>query len=280
MFSEPLVFGGERNEDSPYAVVGFPFDSTSSYKPGSAFGPNAIREASKFIEFVSTITLFNMDNVLYDDKGDVPVVPGDVKASLANLETALHSLEDDKVPILLGGEHTLSYSAVKALEPDCLLVFDAHLDLRSDYLGNEWSHACWLRRTLEERELKVVVYGARGYAEEELEFAREKDVLIARGGGWVSHFVKGCKRLYLSVDIDVFEPSAAPGVGNPEWGGISFKEFLQALSEAVYKVPLVGMDVVEVSPPNDPSGITAALGARIVVEATALDYVTWRKKRV
>ena len=217
-----------------------------------------------------------MDEVLYEDLGDVPVSPGMAKESLNNLEIALMGM--DKIPIVLGGEHLLTYSSIKALRPDCLLVFDAHLDLRDEYLGNPWSHACWLRRLLEEDGLKTMVYGARGYVEEEVEFARKRGIELGKRYGDVSKWVRGCENVYVSVDIDVFDPAIAPGVGNPEPLGITFPEFLRILSEALYKVPLKGMDVVEVSPIYDPSGITAILAARVVVEATAMHYVTWEKR--
>jgi len=276
MLGDALVFGGERRKESPFVVVGFPFDSTSSYRHGSAFGPNAIREASKYVEFLANYVHFDMDNVLYDDIGDVAVVPGDVLESLKRLETILDSI--DRVPVVLGGEHTLTYAA-KALKPSCLLVFDAHLDMREDYLGNPWSHACWLRRLLEVYEVKTMVYGARGYVDEEIEFAKERGVMVARGPGEVSRWVRGCSDVYVSVDVDVFDPSIAPGVGNPEPGGITFEEYLKAISEALFKVPLKGMDVVEVSPQHDPSGITSVLAVKVIVETTAMQYVVWNKNK-
>ncbi|UXD22279.1 hypothetical protein IPA_03180 [Ignicoccus pacificus DSM 13166] len=277
VFSEPLAFGGEKREDSPFAVLGFPFEGTASFRGGTSEGPNAIRHASKYIEFLANYVHFNMDYVLYDDLGDVPTSPGMVRESLNNLEVALQGIE--KIPIILGGEHTLSYSAVKVLEPDCLLVFDAHLDLRDEYLGNAWSHACWLRRLLEERKVKTMVYGARGFADEEVEFAKGR-VALGKRIGDVSRWIKGCKDVYISVDVDVFDPSLTPGVGNPEPLGISFDEFLKAVAEALFKVPLKGMDVVEVSPPYDPSGITAVLATKVVVETTAMHYVTWEKRKL
>ena len=103
---------------------------------------------------------------------------------------------------------------------------------------------------------------------------------MARGIGEVSRWVKGCKDVYVSVDMDVFDPSLAPGVGNPEPGGITLEEYLNAISEALYKVPLKGMDVVEVTPPYDPSGITSGLAVKVILETTAMHYVTWIKKGV
>jgi agmatinase len=124
-----------------------------------------------------------------------------------------------------------------------------------------------------------MVYGARGFADEEVEFAKGR-VALGKRIGDVSRWIKGCKDVYISVDVDVFDPSLAPGVGNPEPLGISFDEFLKAVAEAIFKVPLKGMDVVEVSPPYDPSGITAVLATKVVVETTAMHYVTWEKRKL
>ncbi len=275
-----LYFGDERRETSPFVVIGFPADFTSSFRCGSRFAPLKIREVSKFIEFRSLVTGFNMDEVLYDDQGDVPVVPGDVVQSLNNLENKLLLLDESKIPLILGGEHTLTYSS-KSLDYDCLVVFDAHLDLRDDYLGYKWSHASWLKRFLEvEDRKKVGVYGFRVYDDEEVRNGKELGVEFLHSVSHLAKFLEGCKGgVYISLDMDVLNPSVAPGVANPEPGGVTFDELLDLFNVVLSRVPLRGMDVVEVCPPCDSGDVTSVLAAKAVVEATSLHYLYWFKKR-
>jgi len=263
-----LVFGGHVSKESPYAVLGVPVEGNPSFREGSRWGPPEIRKASNYIEFRSELSGLDADEVGFEDLGDVAVL-GDKKKTLDMIYYELTRLH--KVPILLGGEHTITYSAVRALDPDCLVVFDAHLDVRDEYLGDPWSHACWLRRLLEKWEGKTAVVGARAYVSEEVEFLKEKGVFFAKNArGYLSRFLDGCKNVYVSVDMDYFDPSVVPGVSNPEPGGGSFGDFLNHLSELV-RYKLAGLDVVELAPTYDHTGISAVYAARVIVEiATSL----------
>ncbi len=266
MIGEPLTFGGYRKEDSKYKVLGFPLEVTTTFREGTKWGPYEIRRASTYIEFRSSLTGLDVDEIGFHDLGDVAPVLGDLKESLKAFERVLRDVEG--IPIILGGEHSLTYAAVKALRPECLLILDAHLDLRDECMGQKWSHATWLRRLSEEIELRVIVAGARAYVKEEVEYAKKKGIKIITEPPLVPENVSPCKSLYLSLDMDFFDPAVAPGVSNPEPGGYSFSDYLTIL-QSLYKTRLVGMDVVELSPPYDPSGVTATLAARAIIEAVA-----------
>ncbi len=266
MIGEPLTFGGYRKENSKYKVLGFPLEATTTFREGTKWGPYEIRRASTYIEFRSSLTGLDVDEIGFDDLGDVAPVLGNLRESLKALEGILKGVNG--VPITLGGEHSLTYAAVKALRPECLLILDAHLDLRDECMGQKWTHATWLRRLTEELELRVIVAGARAYVREEVEYAKKKGIKIITEPSLVSENISRCKDLYLSLDMDFFDPALAPGVSNPEPGGYSFNDYLTIL-QSLYKVELAGMDVVELSPPYDPSGVTAVLAARAIVEAVA-----------
>ncbi len=266
MIGEPLAFGGFKKKDSKYKVLGFPLEVTTTFREGTKWAPYEIRKASTYIEFRSSLTDLDVDEIGFDDLGDCVTVSGDLRKSLEILENVIRSIEG--IPIILGGEHSLSYAAVKALKPDCLLVLDAHMDLRDECLGQKWSHATWLRRLTEEVETRVMIIGARAYVREEVEYAKEKKIKIITQPSLVPESVSECSSVYLSLDMDFFDPTFAPGVSNPEPGGYSFNDYLVVL-QSLYRTELVGMDVVELSPPYDHSGTTAVLAARAIIEAVA-----------
>jgi len=264
MVGGALSFGGARNPRSSLAVIGVPLECCPSFREGARWGPLAVRKASNFIEFRSELSGLDADYIGFDDLGDLPLIYSNKVKSLEIIEEELKSIK--KVPIILGGEHTLTYAAVRALKPECLVVFDAHLDAREEYLGDRWSHACWLRRLLERINLKVAVVGARAYVDEEVEFLKGKDVLFSKKlVGFLSRFLSDCERVYVSVDMDYFDPGLVPGVSNPEPGGSTFEDFLEHLSE-LRRLELVGADVVELAPPYDPTGASAVYAVRAIVE--------------
>ena len=263
-----MVFGGFQKEDSPFVVLGIPLESDPSFREGARWGPLEIRKASNFIEFRSELSGKDADEVGFYDVGDLPVLGRDKEKTLDIIYHEVRGL--DRVPVALGGEHTITYALVKATEPDCLLVFDAHLDARDEYLGDKWSHACWLRRLLEETDLRVAVVGARAYVDEEVEFLKGRALFSKSLKGMLARYFGNCEKLYVSLDMDYFDPSAVPGVSNPEPGGASFEDFLDHLAE-VARYPLAGFDVVELSPIYDSSGVSAVYAARAIVEvATSL----------
>lgn len=255
-------------EDACYAIFGVPYDGTTSYRAGTRDGPRAIREIS--YNFETYIADFGIDlaEVPVADLGDIEPssLPGDV---VAQVRTAVaHLLADGKVPIMLGGEHSVTVGAVQALKPDCFVVCDAHLDLRTEYGNTPFNHACVTRRVAEEGVRDIFIVGARSGTEEEFEFARDlhlypADEVRRRGIAAVIDEIVAAvekKSLYLSIDADAIDCCLTPGLGTPEPFGITHwdvRELVRTLA------PLAaGFDYVEVCPID--AGQTAAVAARII----------------
>ena len=282
--------GIEGSPRSRYRIVGVPLDSTTTYRPGARFGPDAVRVAAAALESNSAFVkgVYLEDAAPYDE-GDVVVPVGDVAETLRRVEAVVRGLRDEGgIPILIGGEHTITLGALRALsdaEP-CVVMFDAHYDLRPDYLGVRVSHATFMRRALEQAKVRDLVYvGVRAYAREEEQYASDRGFLTFKApldfmtlgpaniSSAISQRLSKCGSVYITVDMDVFDPSYAPGVGNPEPMGPSPYEVLTIINRLV-DGRLAGMDVVETDPTHDPSGITAALAAKVIIEAIAKHFST------
>jgi agmatinase len=274
-------FAGSKRHNSKFAVMGIPMDITSSYRPGSRFAPGAIREAAGFIEFYSVRTGVDMSEFGFDDVGDVILHPSDVEINLRRIKDAASFVyRKGKFLISIGGEHTITTGVVSALNPEdtCVLSFDAHLDLRDEYMNYKYDHACVMRR-LSEMGFKIMEVGNRGISKEEIEYANKAGIPFI-----TSHQVKllgprevsrkilthfsGCRNVYISLDMDSIDPAYAPGVATPEPEGLDPSTVLDIIDLIIDK-RTVGFDVVEVSPPFDHSGITAVLGAKMILEVAA-----------
>jgi agmatinase len=251
-----------------YVILGVPFDNTTSYRPGARLGPRAIREVTyNFEPYVPAFDL-DMDQVPLHDLGDldVPVVP---EGMVTQVEEAVAELvRDGKFPVLLGGEHTLTVGAVRAVRPEWYVVLDAHLDLRSEYRGARYNHGCTTRIVYEETTTNVAIIGARSGDREQFEFARDllcitADEVRRAGIQAVLDDVTaaiGCRSVYLSVDADAIDCCLTPGLGTPEPFGLSHYD-VRAVVERL--APLaVGFDYVEVCPVD--TGQTAAVAAELV----------------
>ncbi len=291
MLENPESFGGYSSpvDKSRFLLVGFPYDSTSSYRPGQRFGPSEIRKASRYIEYNSLRAGVDIDyHGGISDLGDVAVVYGDPKETVRRVEDVYKdvSTQRDKTIVMIGGEHlgTLgALSAYRSLEP-CLVWIDAHMDLRKEYLGCLYSHASVVRRLWEKYggRLSVFYLGARGFSPDEFGFAESKGFevvtsLEARDIGLemtvlkAKRFLSSCNRFYVSIDMDVFDPSYAPGVGNPEPEGLS-PSFVLDFLWRIIDDRIIGFDVMEANPSYDPSGITSVLAAKLVVELSAMVF--------
>lgn len=265
--------------DARYVVLGVPYDHTSTYRSGSRFGPAAIREASQNIETYSIRTGIDLEKIPICDVGDLHVV-GDLDETLRRLERVVGDiLAARKIPVMLGGEHTMTLGVIRALGRGVGVVsFDAHGDLRDEYSGLKTMHATFMRRVSEIVDPDhIVEIGLRALCAEEVEFLKSTRLRhltsqelmkqnAERALGAVKKLVRKLKRVYLTVDVDVFDPAFAPGVGSPEAEGLSPTHFFSMLS-AVVERPLVGFDVVETAPDFDKGGATAVLAARVVFEA-------------
>ena len=257
-----LSAGGEGK----VTIFGVPYDSTTCFRPGARFGPDGIRFFSENLEEYSLALGKSLEEVDFCDAGNLEV-PADPEGMVDSVYSFVKGVE---VPVLLGGEHSVTYPVVKALSERyanlTVVHFDAHADLRDSYSGTPYSHACVMKRVLD-LGVSVVQVGIRSATKEEAELRRQNPNITVVDS--LSELLFLLPRLgtplYFSVDIDFFDPSYAPGTGTPEPPGASPVEFF----DLIYKLPavsVVGFDVVEVSPPYDPSGITQMLAAKIVRE--------------
>lgn len=258
-------------------LFGVPFDSTASYRPGSRFGPTAVREASINIETWSWRTNMDFEDVKIHDAGDISIVHGDCSETIRRIKETIEGIHScGKIPIMIGGEHTITLGAIRGLKDVALISFDAHFDMRDEYLSNKLSHACVMRRIVEEiGNKRVAIVGVRATCKEEIEYVREKNIFYItsyeiNGSSHIDivsrlkDYLKDVDKIYLSIDMDVLDPSNAPGVSNPEPEGISTSILLNIL-EGISNDRIVGFDVVEISPPYD-NGITSVIASKIIYE--------------
>lgn len=258
-------------------IIGAPFDGTVSFRPGARFGPGAIRVASDGLETYSPFLDADLEEVSYADAGDLELPMGDIGGVLSVIRESVEDcLKDDAIPFLLGGEHLVSLPAIQAVYekyPDLVVVqLDAHADQREDYMGVKLSHACVMRRVSEflgEEHIRQL--GIRSGTREEYRLMRDygtmttfRDEQLAELRAWV-----GSRPLYLTVDLDVFDPCCLPGTGTPEPGGIDWWTF-QRLIKALRGCDIVGLDVVELAPQLDASGCSSVLAAKAVREMLLL----------
>ncbi len=262
--------------DSVFVVIGVPFDGTASFRRGAREGPTAIREASQNFEPWLMELGLSMEDVPVHDAGDVPEAAraGEVVHAV---ETLVGQLQGEaRIPVLLGGEHNASEGAVRALSQRhddlSVLVLDAHLDFRQEYMGESRSHACAVRRCSDVVGVdRTAVLGVRSASKGELDDAREMDLAFAsmdrvREAGLDTVLDDllvsiGDGPLYLSIDLDVLDPSHAPGVQNPEPWGLSPLDVRQVLDTVATR--LVGLDLMECAPSYD-GGQTALVAARLL----------------
>ena len=255
-------------------LFGAPFDSTTSYRPGTRFGSSAIRRESYGIESYSPY----QDKDLYDgavmDSGDLELCFGDTKQALdAIQERTEQILLDGKRPFLLGGEHLVTLGAFRAIAkhyPEVSIIhFDAHADLREEYLNVKLSHACVLRRCWELiGDGRIFQFGIRSGDREEFRWGKEHvktKTFDFEGLETVLEQLKG-KPVYFTLDLDVLDPSVFPGTGTPEPGGVSFEQLRKAAFLVCKTANVVGCDVNVLSPHYDPSGISTAVACKIVRE--------------
>ncbi|WP_049564841.1 agmatinase [Nonomuraea sp. SBT364] len=269
------------------AVVGVPFDSGVSYRPGARFGPSAVREASRLLRpYHPGLDVSPFERVQVADAGDIAANPFDIGEAIESIEAAADALDARLVTI--GGDHTIALpllrSAARKHGPVALLHFDAHLDTWDTYFGAEYTHGTPFRRAVEEGLVDTEALshvGIRGplYGKKDLEEDRRlgfgiltaADVL-RRGLDEVIDALRqriGDRPLYVSVDIDVLDPAHAPGTGTPEAGGLTSRELLEIL-RGLAGANLVGADVVEVAPAYDHAEITSVAASHVAYDLVSL----------
>lgn len=260
-------------DDAKIVLFGAPFDSTTSYRPGTRFASAAIRGESYGIETYSPYQDKDLEDINVFDSGDLELPFGDPDYALSFIEErALTILDDEKIPCMIGGEHLVTLGAVRAAHHkynDLHIVhFDAHADLRQEYLGVERSHACVLHRCHDiVGDGRIFQFGIRSGTREEFEFAKEHTFMNKFNFDGLKEAVQkiGQSPVYFTLDLDVLDPSEFPGTGTPEAGGVTFLELLEAVRE-VSKLNIVALDINELSPHYDPSGRSTALACKILRE--------------
>lgn len=265
-------------EKARAVVFGAPFDGTASYRPGARFGPKAFRSESYGLETFSPYLERDLQGSAVHDAGDLTLPFGDKHKVLSLIqETAATILADGKTPVLLGGEHLVTLGAVCAASekyPDLNLIhLDAHADLRDEYLDEKFSHATVIRRCHDLLgDGKIFQFGIRSGTKDEFAFTQSHTFCRRFDLNGLENTVKTLngKPVYLTIDLDVLDPSVFPGTGTPEAGGISFDHLLTAIF-ALKNANIVGMDLCELSPTSDPSGISTVTAIKVFREL----MLTW-----
>lgn len=260
-------------QEASLVLFGAPFDSTTSYRPGTRYGSSAIRHESFGLETYSPYQDEDLTDYHVFDYGDLELCFGSSEAALSDIEELADKiLQDNKFPLLIGGEHLVTLGAFRAAfkkYPDLHIIhFDAHTDLRDDYLGAKLSHACVIRRCHDLiGDGKIHQFCIRSGEREEFRFANEHTNLHKFNFDGLEETLKkiGNAPVYFTIDLDCLDPSAFPGTGTPEAGGVSFQELLQSI-EKVSTCNVIGADVNELSPVLDTSGASTALACKVVRE--------------
>ncbi len=261
--------------ESQTILFGAPFDSTTSYRPGTRFGSSAIRHESFGIESYSPYQNLDLeDDSFVFDAGDLEFAIGNTNAVLNSIEEfASKILEDKKRPFMVGGEHLVTLgafrAAVKKYSDINIIHFDAHADLRQDYLGVELSHACVLRRCFELiGDNRIFQFGIRSGDKEEFKWAKSHVNMNCFNFNNLENVLDSLKDkpLYFTVDLDVLDPSVFPGTGTPEPGGVSFDSLREAVTLVCSRANVVACDVNELSPHYDISGVSTMAACKIIRE--------------
>ncbi len=253
---------------SDIVMLGLPFDGTVSYRSGSRFAPEQIRLASWGLEDYSPRFDRHLEDVNFHDAGDLEFPLGNTYKSLDLIEKNVEEIyRDGKKVFAIGGEHLVTLPEIKAVSKfykDFAVVhFDAHTDLREEYLGEEMSHSAVIRhvsKIVGAENIKQI--GIRSGMKEEWEFMKEHNTLISK---YSELDVFKDKKIFVTVDLDVLDPSVLPGTGTPESGGMQFNELI-GWFEYLKKFDIIGADVVELAPDYDASGVSTAVAAKVIRE--------------
>lgn len=294
----------ESYADADVVILGAPFDGGTSHRPGTRFGPMAIRGTDYLGHDGSRPSLALRTDGLKDlrvlDAGDVELPPGDIETTLRRIESAVETItRSGAIPLVLGGDHSIAYPDAKGVANVVghgrvsMIHFDAHADTGDIEFGSLWGHGQPMRRLIESGALRgdrFLQVGLRGYwpGPETLDWMAQQRMrsfemteIVHRGlQDCLSEAFRiatdECEGVFLSVDIDVCDPGHAPGTGTPEPGGLTARQLLDSVRRICLELPVVGIDIVEVSPPYDHADITAALANRVALEA--LSAIARRRK--
>ena len=262
-------------EEARIVLFGAPFDSTTSFRPGARFGPAAMRHESFGLETYSPYQDADLNDYAVFDSGDLELCFGSAESALADIEERTETiLSDGKLPVLLGGEHLVTLGVFRAVlkkHPDVHIIhFDAHADLRDDYLGAKLSHACVLRRCHDLiGDGRIHQFCIRSGEREEFRFAKAHTDMHPLTLDGLSETVDALREtdtpVYFTIDLDCLDPSVFPGTGTPEAGGITFLQLLEAMRK-VASCRIVGADVNELAPMLDTTGVSTATACKVLRE--------------
>ncbi len=266
-------------EESRIVIFGAPFDSTTSYRPGTRFASRTMRAESYGLETYSPYQGLDLEDMKIFDSGDLELCFGDTGLALADIEARTREiLSAGKLPLMIGGEHLVTLGAVRAAAekyPDLHIIhFDAHADLREEYLGARLSHASVMRRVWDiVGDGRIFQFGIRSGDREELRWGSShvKTRLFDFYGLEETISELGGRPVYFTLDLDVLDPSVFPGTGTPEAGGVTFMQLLDAVLK-VSELNIVGMDINELSPMLDASGASTATALKIMRELIMAVY--------
>lgn len=272
---ETFIGCGCEYEDAKIVLFGAPFDSTTSFRPGARFGSAAMRHESFGLETYSPYQDKDLTDYKVFDSGDLELCFGSAENALADIEErATTILNDGKLPLLIGGEHLVTLGSVRAVlkkYPDLHIIhFDAHADLRDDYLGANLSHACVIRRCHDLiGDGHIHQFCIRSGEREEFAFAKEHTDMHPFDFQGLDQLVDNLKAagapVYFTIDLDCLDPSAFPGTGTPEAGGVTFLQLLTAIRK-VSEANIVAADVNELAPMLDPTGVSTATACKVLRE--------------
>lgn len=280
---ETFIACDAEYEDARIVLFGAPFDSTTSYRPGARFGSAAIRHESYGLETYSPYLDKDLEDIAVFDSGDIELPMGSAEMALDALsERTAEILEDGKIPFMLGGEHLVTLGAFREIVkkyPDVHIIhFDAHADLRDQYLDVRLSHACVMRRCYElTGDGRIHQFGIRSGERAEFEFARAGHTdfhpFTFDGLDFVVDELEQLQvPVYFTIDLDVLDSSVFPGTGTPEAGGVSFNQLREALTLVCQRLDVVGLDVTELAPILDASGVSTAVAGKVVRELLLAIY--------
>lgn len=275
MNNQPNIFMAldKTFEESEIVVFGAPYDGTVSYRPGTRFGPQAIRQESFGVETYSPYQEKDLEDTKVFDAGDLELPFGNRDKTLKIIhDMAKEILDKDKIPFMIGGEHLVTLPAFQAAcdkyKDIVILHFDAHADLREEYMGEPLSHACVIQQCYQYMNSKEIYqFGIRSMTKEEHQFAKQnitQEAFTADTLPEIVQKIKG-KPVYLTIDLDVLDPSIFSGTGTPEPGGLTYKELQKAILE-MKDLNIVALDVNELSPDYDSSKVSTVTACKIIRE--------------
>ena len=277
ILSTPFLGSCSKQESASIIILGIGFDETASFRPGARFGPNAIREASDGLELYSPYMEIDLEKINYFDIGNIDLPFGDLKASLNRIKSHCQNLlKSNKNVLSLGGDHSISYPLVQAhfeYYPNLNVIqLDAHCDLRKEYKNIQFSHATVMHniwQLIGPSRTKQI--GIRSGTKEEYDRLSKHKTLIKNPLQELPQWLKTLKNdpIYLTIDLDVLDPSIFPGTGTPEPGGFTFNQLIDIL-QILKQSNIVGCDVVELSPDYDPTKVSSITAAKAVRELIAI----------